>query len=375
VHDPKLYVDQYCEVHDLLTRYFLNDFVDFESVTIRKGAVYVLGRDTMIHSAKKIRSIVESNLAHIVFSNPAEGSSTMLGQFERFSVSDLIESGKIMILSGGDLDSRYRYFQFDNFFYRMMQFDENVAAMNRSDEIYTKTEKPYTFLMLNGRIRPHRKWILQKLRDTGLLDQALYTNLHARNAPNRTLTYIVNGHDLMHEIEPVHYLPAEYEVDQYQYQVNTPCTDIDVKHHLFKSEWGEAYIKPEPYIDTYFSIVNETIYEAPHTFRTEKIWKPIIMGHPWICLSNSGFYRDLRNMGFQTFETIIDESFDNITNPQLRIERTSVIIQELCRGNLKQFLAESQSICKYNQQVLLELRPRIDTFPQQFIDFLRENTQ
>ena len=373
--DLKLYVDQYCEVHDLLTRYFLDDFTDFDSVNIRAGAVYVLGRDTMIRSATKIRSIVESKLAHIVFSNPAEGSSTMLGQFERFSVRDLIESGQIMVLSGGGLDSRYRYFQFDNFFRRMMQFDENLAAMNRTDEIYCKTEKPYTFLMLNGRIRPHRKWILQSLRDAGLLDHALYTNLHARNAPNRSITYIKDGQDLMHEIESVHYLPAEYEVDMYQDQVNTPCDNIDVKHHLFKNEWGEAYIKPEPYIDTYFSIVNETVYEAAHTFRTEKIWKPIIMGHPWICLSNSGFYRDLRNLGFQTFESVIDESFDNIANNQLRIERTSAIIKELCCGDLKKFLSDSQSICKYNQQVLLELLPHVDKFPEQFIKFLREQIQ
>jgi hypothetical protein len=373
VPDPKLYVDQHCEVHDLLTRYFLDDFADFDLVNIRAGAVYVLGRDTMIRCAKKVRSIVESKLAHIVFSNPAEGSSTMLGQFERFSVRDLIESKQIMVLSGGSLDSRYRYFQFDNFFYRMMKFDENLAVINRTDEIYSKTDKPYKFLMLNGRIRPHRKWILQSLRDAGLLDHALYTNLHARNAPNRSITYIKDGQDLMHDVEPVHYLPAEYEVDLYQDRVDTHCDNIDVKHHLFKNEWGEAYIKPEPYIDTYFSIVNETVYEAPHTFRTEKIWKPIIMGHPWICLSNSGFYRDLRNMGFQTFESVIDESFDNIANPQLRIERTSAIIKELCSGDLKKFLSDSQSICKYNQQVLLELLPHIDKFPQQFIEFLREN--
>ena len=73
----RIYVDEYCEVHDLLRPYVYKDFADFESLTIDPGAVYVLGRDAMIRNGNKIRGIVESKTAHIVFSNPAEGAVTM----------------------------------------------------------------------------------------------------------------------------------------------------------------------------------------------------------------------------------------------------------------------------------------------------------
>jgi hypothetical protein len=51
-----------------------------------------------------------------------------------------------------------------------------------------------------------------------------------------------------------------------------------------------------PYIDTYFSVVTETIFDYPYTFRTEKIWKPMIMGHPFVAAANRGYYRDLHSV-------------------------------------------------------------------------------
>ena len=373
--DPKIYIDEKCEVHDLLSSRAVGDFTDFESVDICPGAVYVLGRDTMVRSNNKIRNVVESKLAHIVFSNPAEGATTMLGQFQRFGTRDLIESGQIMVLTGGDLPGNYRYFQFENFCQRMMNFEENIACMDRTNEIYNKVDKPYKFLFLNGRMRPHRKWLLLKLSDMGLLPHSLYTNLDNKGAADRELFYIVNGVNHMTLDEPLHYLPPEYEVDLYKDQIDKPSNETNVKFHLFNNEWGEAYIKPEPYIDTYFSLVTETVFSGNDSFRTEKIWKPIIMGHPWIAVANRGFYQDLHNLGFKTFGHIIDESFDSIVDPQKRIEHISHVVNELCSSDLSHFMLQCNSICKYNQQHILKLQQtQVSAFPQQFINFVKAYT-
>ena len=371
--DPKIYIDEKCEVHDLLSSRAVGDFTDFESVDICPGAVYVLGRDTMVRSNNKIRNVVESKLAHIVFSNPAEGATTMLGQFQRFGTRDLIESGQIMVLTGGDLPGNYRYFQFENFCQRMMNFEENIACMDRTNEIYNKVDKPYKFLFLNGRMRPHRKWLLLKLSDMGLLPHSLYTNLDNKGAADRELFYIVNGVNHMTLDEPLHYLPPEYEVDLYKDQIDKPSNETNVKFHLFNNEWGEAYIKPEPYIDTYFSLVTETVFEYPYSFRTEKIAKPLAIGHPWICATSVGFYRDIHKLGFQTFGHVIDESFDSIDNHQDRMERIAMIVDDLCQQDLASFLNECYNVCKYNQQHLSELRTQgRKEFPDRFQQFINE---
>ena len=372
----KIYLDEFCEVHDLLKDIAAGDFADFDSQIICPGAVYVLGRDTMVRCNNKIRDVVESNLAHIVFSNPAEGATTMLGQFQRFGTRDLIESGKIMVLTGGNLPGNYRYFQFENFCQRMMNFEENITCMSRTSEIYAKVNKPYKFLFLNGRMRPQRKWLLLKLSDMGLLSQSLYTNLDNKGAADRELFYITNGVNRMTLDEPLQYLPPEYEVDFYKDQIDKPSNETNVKFHLFNNEWGEAYIKPEPYIDTYFSLVTETVFSGSNSFRTEKIWKPIIMGHPWIAVANKGFYRDLHNMGFKTFNNVIDESFDLIDNPQDRIERIGSIIGDLCASDLAEFMLQCKDTCIYNQQVVIDYQKRyVSALPEQFCNFLRDNTQ
>ena len=374
--EPKIYIDKKCEVHDLLTVIAAGDFDDFESVDVIQGAVYVLGRDSMAHCNHKIRNIVESNLANIVFSNPAEGATTMLGQFHKFGTRDLIESGKIMVLTGGDLPANYRYFQFENFCQRMMNFEKNITCMNRTSEIYNKLNKPYKFLFLNGRMRPHRKWLLLKLAEMNLLEQSLYTNLDNKGASDRELSYMVDGFNRMTLDEPLHYLPPEYEVDLYKDQIDKLSNETNVKFHLFNNEWGEAYIKPEPYIDTYFSLVTETVFSGTNSFRTEKIWKPIIMGHPWIAVANRGFYRDMHNMGFRTFSDVVNESFDLIDNPQDRIECIGTIVNALCSMDLTQFMLQCKDTCIYNQQVILDYQKQhVSAFPEQFCNFLRENTK
>ena len=143
---------------------------------------------------------------------------------------------------------------------------------------------------------------------------------------------------------------------------------------MFNDIWVDGYLKAEPYLDTYFSLVTETVFEYPHSFRTEKIWKPIAIGHPFIIAANTGYYRDLRNLGFKTFDPIIDESFDLIEDNQMRIDRIISVVNEVCRYNMTSFLRECQEVCKYNQQHLVHMREQVrKKFPNRFFQFLNDN--
>ena len=90
--------------------------------------------------------------------------------------------------------------------------------------------------------------------------------------------------------------------------------------------------------------------------------------------SSDLYYRDLKNLGFQTFDGIIDESLDNIEHDNRRIERTAQVIQDLCRGDLVSFLKAAEPVCKYNQQHLALMRHKVRAkFPKRFFQFLREH--
>jgi hypothetical protein len=149
-----------------------------------------------------------------------------------------------------------------------------------------------------------------------------------------------------------------------------------VKHQLFNNTWGDAIVNPHCYTDTWYSLVTETIFDYPHSFRTEKIYKPILMAHPFVVAANAGYLRDLRNAGFQTFDSIIDERYDQIDCPRARIERIIETVQSISRGGAEHFWEASRDICKYNQQHLVEYnRQQRTLLPLQLEQFLNERSR
>ena len=110
---------------------------------------------------------------------------------------------------------------------------------------------------------------------------------------------------------------------------------------------------------SWFSLVTETIFDYPHSFRTEKIWKPIIMAQPFVVASNRGYLLDLRDAGFRTFGDLIDESYDEIDRPDQRIQRVADCVQWLCNGDrAAEFWRASRDVCRHNQQRLAEYNQR-----------------
>ena len=99
------------------------------------------------------------------------------------------------------------------------------------------------------------------------------------------------------------------------------------------------------------------------------------MGHPFVAVANYRFYRDLRNAGFQTYHSLIDESFDTIDNNQDRLDRIAQVVKDLCASDLNEFLVAAQLISKYNQQHMANEGPRIyREFPDRFLKFIQNNS-
>lgn len=351
----KLILDTFCEVYDLIHHLADDEFWDLSQHETVPGAVYVIGRQQYINNRERVTAMAESGDVQIVMSNPHEGSATLIAQLTHLGLADLAHQKKIMIIGGGDMPPEWPCLQYDKFLPEILDYEENLTAIEQAGEIYTKESKPYRFLFLNGRERHHRRQLIAKLAP--VLDQSLWTNLDAGPGISRTL-------------------PAEYEVPRYSDTVNPIVDHRYVKFDLFKNEWGEIYLYPKPYVDTYFSVVTETVFEIPYSFRTEKIWKPIAIGHPWIAVANRGFYRDMHNLGFRTFGSVINESFDLIDNNQDRLSRIADIVQDLCGQNLVAFLRECYNICKYNQYHHREMAVKVRReFPQRFTQFINERSR
>jgi len=86
---------------------------------------------------------------------------------------------------------------------------------------------------------------------------------------------------------------------------------------------SQRYFNPAWYDDTYFSIVVETKIARKSTeslLLSEKIFKPIAHNHPFLIWGEAGSLSRLKTLGFETFENLFDESYDNISSHRSRLD-------------------------------------------------------
>ena len=348
----KLVVDQCCEVKEFTRAWQDESFYDFATHKVIPGAIYLISRQQFNANIDRIRDLATQGTILPILGNPAEGSDTMLRQIQGLGIQELVQQGRILIISGGHMQSDIPYLYYENFMPKILDYSENYLAIQQYKDQWSDS-RPYKFLCLNGRGRRHRRQLLDNLAN--VLDQALWTNLDSAAGD-------------------IKLLPACYEFDFYK-QNTTMSMSGYAKPALFNNDWGEIYLNPRPYLDTYFSLVTETVFDYPYSFRTEKIWKPVAIGHPWIAVANRGYYRDIHKLGFQTFGHVIDESFDQIDNNQERLARIVTVVNDLCRQDLSSFITAAEDKCKYNQQRLAELRLQVrKEFPQQFAQYINERS-
>jgi hypothetical protein len=341
----KIIVDEWAEVWDLLKPYADASFWQWPE-SFDPTARYIVGRVILKDNWYAITELADRYPGSIVFCNPAEGSDTIKLQLKRLRIADRVADGRIGLITSGDLEPGINYCKTDCYFSNIVEYTENKQAQLQAAMAH-KEHRPYEFLFLNGRLRPHRKCLIDGLRDNHLLDRALWTNLNSRVEMGFTSVLSPRPE------ESIRLLPPEYEIERAVPNLSKEYSGF-AKHELFNNTWGDAIVNPLCYTDTWFSVVTETIFDYPYTFRTEKIWKPILMAHPFVVAANPGYLRDLRNAGFRTFGHIIDESYDQIDSPHTRLERIIDTVRGISLQGAANFWKATRDICKYNQQHLVE---------------------
>lgn len=378
----KLVVDTFSEISDLIEPITDAVFWDFashaKSQDFEPGAIYVIGRQQVKLNAALIRQLIKQAQIRVIFSNPHEGSDTLVEHCALYRVRDLVADHRMFLISGGDMDPQYPHLLYDSFLPKILDYKENLQAIKQANQADLSQPRPYNFLFLNGRIRSHRKYLLEQFRLWGLLDHSLYTCLDYNDVSINHLSLVHDGLDLIGTPNQIVTLPAEYEVDRYRHNIGQPIEPnqnfMTIKHNLFDNEWGEIYLHALPYMHTHFSLVTETVFVSGRSFRTEKLWKPIAMGHPFVVAAGPGYLRDLRHLGFRTFDHVIDESFDLIDNHQDRIARIAETVRDLCRQDLVSFSQACYNVCKYNQQHLADMSVKVrQEFPDRFVQFIKNH--
>lgn len=117
------------------------------------------------------------------------------------------------------------------------------------------------------------------------------------------------------------------------------------------------YTIPEHYNDSYLNLVLETHLDADQsggTFLTEKTFKPIKNAQLFIIVGPAGSIKQLKKMGYKTFDHIINHSYDDIKNNTKRWDASMKEAERLIEHeHLHSLYEECESDILHNQKLFL----------------------
>lgn len=110
----------------------------------------------------------------------------------------------------------------------------------------------------------------------------------------------------------------------------------------------------EDYSSIAIEVVLETLFDDQRWHLTEKSLRPIACGRPFILAAAAGSLQYIRSYGFQTFAPYIDESYDTIQDPLLRLAAITTEmkrISQLSRENKRSLWRAIYCVSKHNQDL------------------------
>lgn len=119
-------------------------------------------------------------------------------------------------------------------------------------------------------------------------------------------------------------------------------------------DWGGGYLSMDLYLDAWLEVVPETLYKDAW-FITEKTVKPIVTKTPFLSLSTPGYLTYLKEQGFQTFDSLIDESYNQQDNIEDQVKMLVDQLEFIVNNGAENFYHACADILEHNQQQLFEI--------------------
>ena len=202
---------------------------------------------------------------------------------------------------------------------------------------FNHSNKKYDFLYLNKQSRTHRKKLFDALRKESLLEHSLLSFLDS---------------------------PYNIKLDRF-YEL--PWVDAS----NYPRYGSDQDIYEPQFNDCAFNLVSETNDNNHDVFITEKLWKPIIAQQIFVVHGNFGYLKKLREMGFRTFDSVFDESYDQEPDPDKRIEKLLSLCRYLRTVDKSNIYRETQSIRQHNLNMFYDSAILSDAVNETVLGFLK----
>jgi hypothetical protein len=130
---------------------------------------------------------------------------------------------------------------------------------------------------------------------------------------------------------------------------------IDGKENAFDNPVRHSdLIDTEIYNQSYYSAVIETVIHNDFAMFSEKEAKPIMAQRPFVIFGACHQLRAFRSLGFQTFSSIIDESYDDIEECHERFDAVLNSMEQLTKKDPIEVYQILNPVLEHNKKHFLE---------------------
>ena len=247
---------------------------------------------------------------------------------------------------------KYENFTLNTFFFPHF-FLSTYNHLNQyidKDNNKNTIEPDKNFLCLNRRVFFHKYQMIEELFNRGLLDET-------------RLTWVDNYTPLkMIDLDLAHKL----NINGLEFKSIQLEGDVMYGSRLSYHDEFLFTINPEWYYKSKVDIITETMLYDEAIHITEKTYKSIYLGLPFVVSATKGHLKHLRDMGFKTFNSVINEDYDEINNKH-KVKHVVDAAIELCKiYNTPKVL----EICQFNKELYSDVDFRKKICKKYFLDKL-----
>jgi hypothetical protein len=216
--------------------------------------------------------------------------------------------------------------QWMDWFVTTTEFYKNSTIL---DQLNPSQPKDKSFDILLGQRRPHRDIVYDYVQTHQLNDQVImsYVKDHTQPLANQGFISDLNIGNITQTISHVDYQGYSMSLSQ--------VIPVDI------------------YNQTAYSLVAETNASNDYNFYTEKIVKPILAERLFLAVAGQHYLKNLQRMGFRTFDSVLDESYDNVADDIVRFNLVCEQMLRLTRMPQTVILDRIKPIVKHNREVML----------------------
>lgn len=228
---------------------------------------------------------------------------------------------------------RFVYFAEHEHFFQYINRGQRAPLINQN-------VRPYQFTALN---RTHKWWrasVMSDLHRDGLLTNSLWSYNTKCLIDDREEDNPIRIHEFDDWNQAMHdFLSAGPYI----------CDNLDAQKHN-----DHRLVNTDLHQQSYCHLVIETHFDADGSggcFLTEKTYKCLKYGQPFIIIGTPGSLEVLRQQGYRVFDHALDNSYDLIEDNTERWLAIKNLIASLCDQDLHQWFKSCQGDLEHNQRL------------------------